>query len=337
MVDRMKFLALLLLLATPAEATYSPFRALSSGTDSVAVGGSAVLPTGAGTETTLLNIKTGTDKIPASPAQDRTTAAAPFACRQSDGAAFFDPRLITVDGTKTTAATMPAGGAGAIGWISGILQQLVAGINVTILAGTNAIGKLAANAGVNIGTVDVASEIPGTGATNLGKAEDAVPASGDTGVSILGVRTDPTTTSPVSANGDYTQLALDYVGAVPLAVHPGRFSCFVPITATVTTQCQAAPAAGLRAYVTSLQCSNGAATVQGIDVVYGTGTNCATGITALTHKYQMGTNQTTTSPFEISAYFGPASPLVPAAANAICVRPTAATAFGCTITGFIAP
>jgi hypothetical protein len=48
------------------------------------------LPTGAATEATLLNVKTGTDKIPASPSTDRTTAAGPFSTRLSDGAAFYD-------------------------------------------------------------------------------------------------------------------------------------------------------------------------------------------------------------------------------------------------------
>jgi hypothetical protein len=114
-----------------------------------------------------------------------------------------------------------------------------------------------------------------------------------------------------------------------------RFSCVVPITATVMTQCQAAPSAGLRAYVTSFYGSNAAVTVQTIDVVYGTGANCATAPTALTHKFQMGTNATTTSPQQVGGPFP--TPLVPAAANALCLRPGLATAFGGTLTGFIAP
>jgi len=113
-----------------------------------------------------------------------------------------------------------------------------------------------------------------------------------------------------------------------------KFSCFVQAV-TATTQCQAAPAAGLRAYVTDISLSNEAATVQTLDVVFGTSTNCVTGTTALTHKFQMGTNATTTSPQVIEVDL--VSPLVPTAANAICVRPSAATAFGATITGYIAP
>jgi len=113
-----------------------------------------------------------------------------------------------------------------------------------------------------------------------------------------------------------------------------QFSCLVQ-AATVMTQCQAAPAAGLRAYVTDFSFSNQAATVQTLDIVFGTGTNCGTTATAMTHKYQMGTAATTTSPQSIVVDLK--SPLVPTAANEICVRPSAATAFGATLTGYTAP
>ncbi len=52
---------------------------------------------------------------------------------------------------------------------------------------------------------------PGTGATNLGKAEDAVAASGDTGVFVLGVRRDVAVAS-ASAAGDYNELAVGPFG-----------------------------------------------------------------------------------------------------------------------------
>lgn len=112
------------------------------------------------------------------------------------------------------------------------------------------------------------------------------------------------------------------------------FSCFVQAV-TVTTQCQAAPAAGLKNYVTSISLSNQAATVQTLDVVYGTGSNCVTGTMALSHKWQMGTNATTTSPYDVSVSF--TTPLVPVAANAICIRPSAASSFGATLTGYTSP
>lgn len=78
-------------------------------------------------------------------------------------------------------------------------------IDSALPAGTNAIGKLAANSGVDIGDVDVTSIVSGTGATNLGKAEDAAHASADVGVMALAVRTDsPANRSGV--DGDYEPL-----------------------------------------------------------------------------------------------------------------------------------
>lgn len=79
-------------------------------------------------------------------------------------------------------------------------------------AGTNAIGKLAANSGVDIGDVDVTSIIPGTGATNLGKAEDTAHSSGDVGVMALAVRQD--SQSDFGADGDYVPLSIDADGAL---------------------------------------------------------------------------------------------------------------------------
>ena len=64
------------------------------------------LPTGAATETTLAGIKTGTDKIPASPATDRTTAAAPAAVRLSDGGAFYKPTTPS-DTQPVSASSLP--------------------------------------------------------------------------------------------------------------------------------------------------------------------------------------------------------------------------------------
>jgi hypothetical protein len=62
-----------------------------------------------------------------------------------------------------------------------------------------------------IGDVDVLSVIPGTGATNLGKAEDAAHTSGDVGVMPLAVRND-TRGTLVSQTADYSPLQLNSDG-----------------------------------------------------------------------------------------------------------------------------
>lgn len=113
---------------------------------------------------------------------------------------------------------------GAIKTAVEILDNAIAGneMQVDIVAalptGANVIGKLAANSGVDIGDTDVTSVVPGTAATNLGKAEDAAHLSGDVGVMTLGVRKDAANGAS-GADGDYVPLTTDADGL--LRVLPG--------------------------------------------------------------------------------------------------------------------
>lgn len=65
----------------------------------------------------------------------------------------------------------------------------------------------------NIGDVDVLSVIPGTGATNLGKAIDSAVGATDTGVAAL-VQRDDTLSALAVADGDYTVPRVDANGAM---------------------------------------------------------------------------------------------------------------------------
>ena len=98
---------------------------------------------------------------------------------------------LTVDGSVSLAAAIPAGG------------NNIGDVDVLTLpalpAGADTIGSIAAI---------TTSMTPGTASANLGKAEDAPHASGDVGVMVLGVRSD-TATTPVSADGDYHPLVFD--------------------------------------------------------------------------------------------------------------------------------
>jgi hypothetical protein len=58
--------------------------------------------------------------------------------------------------------------------------------------------------------VDVTRIVPGTGATNLGKAEDAAASSGDVGVFVLAIRRSSATSG--AAAGDYHELQVDDTG-----------------------------------------------------------------------------------------------------------------------------
>lgn len=105
--------------------------------------------------------------------------------------------------------------------------------NIGLNAGTNGIGKLTANDGVDIGDVTInnatgsavfvqpgsgatwaiSSLIPGSGVTSLGKAEDQPALSGDVGVAVYAVRRD-SPSSDVSAAGDYATLQVNSTGSL---------------------------------------------------------------------------------------------------------------------------
>lgn len=108
-----------------------------------------------------------------------------------------------------------------------------------------------------------------------------------------------------------------------------RFSCTIS-AATVTTQCQAAPAAGQSIYVTDVTLSNNVATAQTLQLIFGTGAACVTSPVNVTQAYPWGT---LISSFWVSFN----TPIKLTAATALCVKPTAATSFSATISGYTAP
>lgn len=105
---------------------------------------------------------------------------------------------------------------------------------VGLNTGSNAIGKLAANSGVIIGDVNVVSNIPGTGATALGKAEDTAHTTGDTGVMALGVRND-TLLDTTNTTADYTQISTDIKGRVMTAGAPRALKALTQTQLSNTT------------------------------------------------------------------------------------------------------
>jgi hypothetical protein len=118
----------------------------------------------------------------------------------------------------------------------------------------------------NIGDVDVLSVVPGTGATNLGKAEDAGHTTGDVGVGVLAVRLD----SPNAANGataDYLFPTTDMVGGIRTALYETDFAVlgtkhvkkYYTSTGAVTDGIVWSPAAGTRWYVTDIVIQTSAA------------------------------------------------------------------------------
>jgi membrane protein implicated in regulation of membrane protease activity len=81
--------------------------------------------------------------------------------------------------------------------------------------------------------VDVASVIPGTGATNLGKAEDAAHTPGDTGVMALGVRNDANA-SLTNTDLDYSPIATNIAGHAKIVVEANLKTTYMGSTAAFT-------------------------------------------------------------------------------------------------------
>ena len=150
---------------------------------------------------------------------------------------------------------------------------------VALTASTASIGKLAANSGVDIGDVDVTSIVPGTGATNLGKAEDGGHTSGDVGVFALGVRNDTPNAALAGTDLDYIALATYRTGAIRTAIPEEDFAAlgsnhvkkYLASTGAVTDGIVWSPAADKRWYVTDLILTTSAAATVTIedDVVAG--------------------------------------------------------------------
>lgn len=120
--------------------------------------------------------------------------------------------LAQVAGSNTQTGSGTASGAQRVELANngtGVIATVgaVTAITNALPTGTNSIGKIS-----DITT----SVVPGTAATNLGKAEDAAHASGDTGVFALGVRNDNLATT-YGADQDYSPLATDLKGRVMVA------------------------------------------------------------------------------------------------------------------------
>lgn len=153
-----------------------------------------------------------------------------------DGSAVTQPvsYATTGSGTATGALRVEVANNG-----TGILATVgaVTAITNALPAGTNAIGKLAANSGVDIGDVDVTTVgtiTPGTAATSLGKAEDAGHTTGDVGVMDLGVRND-TLADQTNTNADYGAKSVDIKGRVMTAGAPRALKGMAQVQLSNTT------------------------------------------------------------------------------------------------------
>ena len=101
-------------------------------------------------------------------------------------------------------------------------------------AGSAAIGKLAANSGVDIGDVDVTSVTTGHAAANLGKREDDAHSNEDVGVMALAVRND-VLEGLSGTDGDYSVLQVNKTGALNVTETVGHLGAHYESSTTTNS------------------------------------------------------------------------------------------------------
>ena len=180
---------------------------------------------------------------------------------------------LTVDGTVTANLSATDNAvlddiAAKLGTIDADTSILAAAVSTeyqvdvvgSLPAGTNAIGKLSANSGVDIGDVDVTSVTPGNNANQLGKSDDLAHSASDVGVMALSVRTDTPNAALTSADGDYQPIATYRTGALRIAPPEEDFAVlgnnsvkkYYTNAGAVTDGIVWSPSAGKRWYITDI-------------------------------------------------------------------------------------
>ncbi len=122
------------------------------------------------------------------------------------------------------------------------------------------------------GNVSVTSEVPGTGATNLGKAQAATPGTTDTGVGMLAVRAPTTPVARTATAGNYSLAVVDAEGKQIIQQYADPTNTWQAVatqTSTTAAAVKAAGAAGIRNYVTGITVSNSSATATLVTILDG--------------------------------------------------------------------
>lgn len=142
-----------------------------------------------------------------------------------------------------SAGTAMADDLGAAGKAQGVKIVLGAdGVNGGYVDSSNPVPVILKAGGDAVGSVTVSAVVPGTSATQLGKAVDTAAGATDTGVALLGVRTTtPGTITP--ANGDYAPLRLDDQGSLRVNITAGGSQAQIDDTAFTPGSSEIVPAA----------------------------------------------------------------------------------------------
>lgn len=144
---------------------------------------------------------------------------------------------LTVDGTVAVSGTPNVNAAQVAGTATSVnAGNADAGTQRVVIATNQSSLTVGTHAVTQSGTWNIGTVAPGTAATNLGKAEDAVHASGDVGVMALTVRNDNAATDLTSATGDYSAQAVDVKGSVFVRDRPAGTATTANVTLTTASQ-----------------------------------------------------------------------------------------------------
>ncbi len=184
--------------------------------------------------------------------------------------------LVNVNGggavTNMTGAGIYQVDVAALSYIYVFASAYTSGAANVTLSPTDNTGVVAIDGG-SVSISGTSSITPGVSAANLGKAEDAVAASGDTGIANLGVRVPATPAAQTSAAGDYGMLAVDAEGKLIASQYSATDhywqSTALTLSTTTSTAVKAAAAAGVRNYLTDIDIANTSATGVRVDVLDG--------------------------------------------------------------------
>jgi len=166
--------------------------------------------------------------------------------------------------------------------------------------------------------------VPGTGATNLGKAEDAAHGDGDVGVMALAIR-DDTIGAMSGTEHDYEPLHTNKNGALYVETVPGAawYANYDGTAAQTNYQLKAAPGAGLSLYVTDIMVTNDSTAAITIKFLDGSGGTNLTG----THKV----------PTDGGFVLNLRTPIKLTANTALCFTSTDTSNYSVFVAGYTAP
>ena len=147
-----------------------------------------------------------------------------------------------------------------------------------------------------------------------------------------------TATQPAAATaGNVRRGLVRQDGVLYTAPHgPVIWNCGLSAIGTTLTQCQAAPGAGLRLYITDVVSQSNTATAGLFTLRFGTGTNCGTGTGNLifSSASALMASPANTQPVN---HFHLTTPIAVTANNAVCVLGVATNVTNIQISGYTAP